>query len=1746
MISNRSLSAAKVALKISGIAYEKRGSRTALHALRQLLPRLQALSIALPNLSKTFELMQLLTQLNDSRARIRVAPSQQRTIEGGVFNFVSWLLNDSGSPLQVDHPQHEADLLLDVVALRWVYSLAMRGFSDQAPEGLSLRALTPNNDFENLLDSFVGEEPGSLLPSALITGYETWIATVASLDLESDLPKYFSRLQGIRASAFQSGRPRPNRPPPRLSERMLCKSHWLYPRPHELKQLHDFLHNQLDPINPLASCHEAGLIALSIIFSRPIQTFLNWHIVNDLSDHRPGTNAIALIDHIGNAIWLKAEHGVMSSVAKVPLPYPVQMWVRALNPGGGRPKLQDLLPFSEVSWDRRSYACLSKEIGCGARRAEIMTRDLLPRQLYSSTANSALIDFWRNDGINKIDRPDRVALNYYLQPTGLRIAQTYADAVRKSTQLAKPDQPTVDVPLGSTPLHLKDAKKIHLILSKSKDEAATYAEKHNVTAFLTLFVLLLSTGHRRSTTPFPFPWDFSPTEGLVFICDKLVTGSEARFVPIAPIALALLADYAAHLKKLSTHIDFTQSARDYASQTHALLGFDKELSPLAKASNFLPQTGVFFLVNNDGTISDQRLTTNVLDRFIEEKTGMRHTVRRLRTTMAQHLWEKGASGRAIQAFLGHQPEMHAHGPESTWSIKDLAEMLTSTIDDYLQDVFSIAKEEPGARKRHVRKAVKAMVEVAPKKHIKSPWSLPRHFVSLQAAPSETESGKLAPGYEGRERESAWAEQRVRIAIRREVSHYLLEGQDSIDSPHESRDRFTQFTGDDQKRIAERVRAELGSDPVGLRKVNAALDKIIDKSYRARGITVPPNPKYRLSSPGPIDINFSRALRCALVLRGLWEQNVGMPVGCKDFDPLERLAHLAISLVCFDAVLAEENLEGLVMAVAEQGRKSLSTIGTLRCHVITPSHDYEFSVRPGMMSTALVLGCTPDKSEAPAIDWEQIQARAVFILFKLMRLHHGMKWTTSRLCQVFRPYWLIRLPGSMYSVATGEHKGPAADTRAEAQLYGIDPQSEIQVISSEEYEHSNREQNQKSALTALKNLLSKARGILESGEHKSSAQRRRLREYLQSDLAAQALHHGKDSQTVGLLLSFLGRLLDKGGPVKSRLAFSTIENYFSSIASALIDLAWDFDFESASSNALLDLFNDVRKELHANHADLVLSLFCNHLRDELSIPTFNPRWLSAREPIRIRSSIVMPDHVGSAMKRLQHKGDETSNNAAIFIALCFGYGLRRNEALSLEAKCFDLTEPEHLSVKRSAISDLKSSSGRRSITGSINRQTAINRLGIAVATARGSTRLVPYIFESATRDAFIAPVRPITTSATDALRVVTGSLKVVPHTLRHSYATLLGLGLFAQKASGSSLDLECLKIFHSPSLSVIQLDRVLDMPTDWPFGVDAIATALGHADCSTLLNVYFHGSHLVIAYQCEPWQLKKITQARLADVLNIERTALSKRWGKFAKGHKFDASSVVRKLIDANIKEQLASPDISKASDASTSNPTRWDLFIRVLEYRQENNLSLDGLRAYAIDGLGFSCDTVEDLFTSYRELLEETAFDDFEPTSSELITPVASHQKGVGRGADERRDFIARAQAWARASDANISCMRALLTSWRSRLSEIKPLIVCRNMDELNQWLGMLTSLGAQLDQITIGLHGDLQDSFLREVRSLHPLSKVIKSPAGRGSARMKRNEVSVSVRQTPNSRVPDGRDLHRALVGLYVAASYGSLHLTV
>lgn len=222
---------------------------------------------------------------------------------------------------------------------------------------------------------------------------------------------------------------------------------------------------------------------------------------------------------------------------------------------------------------------------------------------------------------------------------------------------------------------------------------------------------------------------------------------------------------------------------------------------------------------------------------------------------------------------------------------------------------------------------------------------------------------------------------------------------------------------------------------------------------------------------------------------------------------------------------------------------------------------------------MILGSSDHPSDA-SVEWTEIETRVCEILTKITRLESTTKWSIARLCLVMQPYWLLHLPGAMYSVAIGESKGPAADERAEAQLHGKELPSDLSAASSS----STRIQTQKSSkslvLAGLRKLFTNARGILERGERRRVVQRAKLRAGLRSSLAQEILHLGQDTQIVGLLLSFIGRLLESGGPRKAVLALSSIETYFSSIAQELLEHAWDFDFESAEPEELQTLFEKI--------------------------------------------------------------------------------------------------------------------------------------------------------------------------------------------------------------------------------------------------------------------------------------------------------------------------------------------------------------------------------------------------------------------------------------------------------------------------------------------------------------------------------------------------------------------------------------------
>ena len=1724
MNAQSSLSAAKICLRVCGITGCGSRGGEVLDLLRKLEPRLHALRDTFPNLGNTIDMMLSVAKIKSGRARtLEIAPKYE-LVSYGIVNFVRWILYDQNSPLhELPETIQETELLYDVVALRWLQSTAIRCFGDQAKDTFWLTADTPQSNYKEIQTAYQISDSLSQIDGDAKVRLAAWISIIEAakgLDLDEEvktkyaLARILVRLKAIKEIGFVCHKYYRKKELPRLTERQLRTSNWYFPRPNELKKIQKFLEIVPNFFLESSTRYEAVLISLSAITCRPIQEIVEWPVVETI-DANCGKNRFFVTsivdinsdghDHmVSNVYWVRAEHGIDGAVAMVPIRFAGGNWLNLWHPNLGRQSLHQLLPFSGISWDRRAYSLLAKEIGCTPQRAELITRDLLPRVLYKTTANSALVDFWRSDSSKQMKRSTRLALSHYLQPSGNRVSNTYRSTVG-STIGTLGGQPIIEIQLGLKPLTQSESKSIFKALKNNRNKAKNTIEKHNAIALQTMYVNIFSTGHRSSTAPFPFPWDFSPSENLVFVCDKLVTGSEARFLPLTPSAQRLTAEYSSHLKYISNDPDICLEAKHYAENIYKLLGFENKEFLTSFPHSFIPHSGVFFLLSSDGELVSKPISTRFLDQFIEEKTGIQRSIRRVRTTMAQYLWEEGCSGRAVQAFLGHQPEMHAHGPGSTWSVLSLADLLSPKIELYFVKVLGLPK------------------------CAEQVWRPSQHFPYIAAAPHDPDNNVYAPGYEGREREHEWAVQRARAIVRRELSEYFMAAMANGGGDTNGQER--QFTAEDRKRLDKRVRSELGDDAIALRKVNSVLQGQLDRL--TSGSLWIDEKNFRISAPGPIDIGFSRLLRCALVLRSIWEKSVGKSIVNPTYDPLERLAQLAISLICFDGVLAEENLEGLVMAASRGEFEAYRDQMTLRCRVVTNTHDYEFCSQLGQISAALVLGCS-SHSKTFAAEWADIKLRIIANLKKIALIGPGNKWSVSRLCMVFRPYWLIRMSGAMYSVAIGEHKGPAPDARSNAQLHGLDLPSELSFKADGKILLKSLKSEQELAIAALKKIFSNARGVLERGEQRKMPHRSRLQNGLSSKEANEALHYGRSTQIVPLLLSFIGKLLDTGGPRKVQLAPSSIQSYFSSIVTEFIYQAWDFDFESASSETLQELFNLVSVKVNPKNRELVLRLFSHHLRDEIAIPYFGSQWFSPREPVRIRSSLVLPEHLTQAIVNLNRKNNQTARHAANFLAISHAYGLRKLETFGLSADRFDEIQPFHLTVGRTPIADLKTQSARRVIPASISKPSTGQHILNAVTLARTSGRPLGFIFESATTDNKIEQVGPITAMATEAIRQSTGTAAVVAHTLRHSFATILGLALYADEGLFPN-DLKALKVSLLGNLRT-RVGQILQSPDDWPFGVDAIATLLGHVDSSTFLNVYFHGSHLLINSHCQRWQPKDITQAQVANMLDKERSALSKLKKKLRTGSVRPGElQFVTELVAREGPHITGVHHAAQEADSQSSEPRRWELFLRALQLRQEQDLTLDAMKLYAIDGLGMSQDTVEKMAGAYIRLVSETAMDDFEPASSHLVNPTVSHQVGISRGANEREDFVARTQAWANSSSANATILRNLLENWHARVKSSKPVIVCQSAADFDVTIAALTDLGAKPQQLDIRLHGDLPELWRDAVLAGYPDSTISSVRASRGSTKVKVTEVSITVRQTLGSLIPDGRDLHRAMLGLYI-----------
>ena len=1722
----------KIALQVSGLLGGGEASRSGLRHLARLRSRFNALKALIPNLGRTLDFLLLAgsCQTRSPNGHELAFASEIPLSKPGVANLGEWLLLHEPPSMT----PAEENLWLDILAIRWLVAAAFRIFGDQIPYGRESWE-PPSKDFRDLK---VKKMLPKLSDGALQIGYPTWLALVSEYSQNCQLPRLVNSLLTVKEVCFHNPRPPSPRPLPRLSERHLLKSHWLFPSPYEHQKLVSLLNHELNPSDlykkiqqkiertgehptdealakSLQTWHrcEAALVALSVLTCRPIRSILTWRVqIASPTSHRSDSIQISYDvsrssgEKYAKLTWVKNQVGADGVTAAVELPYDVQQWLKSIHPGVGSPTLNQLLPYSLKAWDERAYEYLAQELGCTARRAQIICRDLVSRLLYDATANAALVRFWRSGSSSKLERSDRLALGHYLQPQGNRARESFTAACSQALgpSIFPGGKFTVLLSGASYTLTSEELILIKESLEKKHHSANGPLAQHNALAHLTLFICLLATGHRRSTTPFPFPWDFSPCERLVFICDKLVTGSEARFASLPCTPLSYLRAYAKSLQRISRLPKISGATKLYAEQTAALLSFEEAPPSAAKRLDFQPLAGVFFLLDESGEIPRRTLTTNALDLHIESLTKIQSPTKRLRATMAQYLWENGCSGRLVQAFLGHQPELHVHGPASTWSVHNVAHQLAPLVESFFKKTLGCTSASIAT-------------------YFPSPY-----FPSPNTAPYQRGSEVHAPGYEGRKREKSWSQYRARSAIRQEIAASLLSHPDESDSPEE------RFGPKDRQQLEDRILEELWNDLPAQKRVSSLLDEQLAQMRLTSGKESHRTQHPDLSAPGPIEVGFSRLLRCAHVFRSVWERSVGVPLGNSNFDKLEALAHLAISLICFDGVISKDNVRNLVGAAANSDFEVHRGTITLRCNVVTATHDFEFSVRPGAISTALVLGID-SRSDSSTFEWHEVEQRASQILRKLMNLADGQRWTVARLGLMFRPYWLLRLPGAMYSVATGEQKGPAADAQSEAMLHGKRP---IQLDSSlEALRHplTTLDEDHKGALQALKNLFRQARGVREKGEQRRRVQRAKLRVAIHTESSSEMLRWSSSTQIFYLLLTFIDRLLEIGGRRVKSLAFTSIEKYFSWVAEELILQAWDFDFETCDADNLKELFDSVAAKVDPGYGRAVLHDFAAHLRDSISVPHFGRKWEKARTPVRSRTSLVLPLQVERALALLCERTDIHSRHAAVLIAACAGYGLRRTEALGLTTHQFDDVQNLHLSIKRSGIADLKTHWGRRVIPSPLLQDGAKEVLTGANNLARTSPRNPQYLFESELRDFHITSAASVVSAATLALRAATGNPRIVLHHLRHSFGTLLGLAVLAPpKSTDRYLNRIVTRLLGTRYVD--DTGAILQCPAGWPFGIDALANTLGHADVRTFLDTYFHASHLVIADRSEPWQPVEMQQERLARLLGVERTKITKLKMKLAS--KLDNAKVPLDVLVQEIarrQEGVTDAEDANASDSRSQHAEQWALIFRAMQYRLNNDLSMAEMWAYAAKHLGYSSDHISTYRRRYEALVQESGLDDFEPDSSELITPVASHRVGVIRGSVEREDFVARVQRWAEATPENRATLERLLEVWLSRVSPSSPKIVCRTSEEIHVMLKCLSQLGATSSQLKLQLHGDLATAWLVDVHEHNPSATWSSARASRGSPRVKVPEVSIAIDQVQGSQIPDGRDFHRSLIGLYL-----------
>lgn len=1502
----------------------------------------------------------------------------------------------------------------------------------------------------------------------------------------------------------------------KLTERERLSAHHLAMPADDLQKLCGAIRNTLK--NPDGYSIEAFLAALAMSTGKTITELLN---VSVDSSSEESISLQYWEPHKNNyPVWrrnLSSKGNYLSIVLPEFLKSPIDIYL----PKNSLGSITEYLPPSEISWEERTYHWLMEKSGAGKT---ILAREIkytLLRELYRSGSNSAVAE-WFTRPIAKDTESFRTrdALSFYLSYERNRIAHAqYRNAIKAILGSYGSSDSAALFQVGIIASHSSRNPSPFFVVSTIFRQRIEQAKKgddfvqyHNWFSAYCLLLLIVSTGHRVSQSPFHFKWDLLLEDRLAFICDKAVVGSEARFVPLADTVINQLKEYFGHLDEVKK-----------------LMGQQAK-----KATSTFP-VNPFFILNKNW--KPEPISTDILQKqFLDNLGGdLKLRMKSFRSELANVLWEKGLDGFDLEALLGHNRNLHVFGDASTWSVQEWADRVRPKINDYL---------------------------------IESNWTVVPALIPFPTS-SRSHSNLALPefsastiGYEGRQRDAAQALARARESVQSIFSfEYLSE-------------KKWRLTEDDINEVKESLAIQFSHDPAARDKTLSALHKEINRLEPFLESVNSPTINLQRTEVGPVDILSSRHFAIATAIRLGWTSAYGEDAKFSDPDKqcIAHLAHIGLSLVMFDAVLDVKQLKSFVRAIAEQSFYKVEDRLVVRTELELSSNRFEKALILSPSSTALVLGY---KHHCPKInleiDQKKIEGAMSDILIRILTRRVKSRWTFGDLVTVFKPWWFIRLPGCLYSIASGKYLGPSLDMKSEAAIFnGI---TTMNVVATNMKVAMNRElsiasdQDQFLAKRELSSLLQQARLRFEDGKGNSKQQRTRLKALLVAPLSAQLERLIEERQVVSLLFDFIDYLLVEGGKRTKDLRFGSIATYLTSILTELIHQGWDVDFlkfDESDYRIFYSKLKSAAKDKDSSTIDTVIALFHRFLQWQIDAPFVWGLGLGGLNPKRIRSAIITSDAFEQAWHQLRNAKDVGVIEAELacrLMALTYGFGQRFKEAYGLTVNSMNSDSELSIYVDNNSFRAVKSKRPR--LIDVHNLQTHQKNFLLAqIRTTSAANKEDPALFSDPTRANTLYPTHRIAQLMTSALRNVTGGNTIVPHTMRHTYATCVAMAVLPTLGGKGHSELIYTKLASHIDREQLALPIKAGF-AGWPFWMERVAMLMGHENVSTLFNTYWHTSHYAIAdYTSREDQMNLISRQQLAQMMGVSAPAISQQFNRLESESTDSARTIptvelvhhrLRNSSIPSLADKIAEsapiapkakgrPRKVAAADPRANN-FAWQAIDRLLCERQLDGSSLDELVTVAANDFGIRKVEAQKIVDNYKSLFKMTGFADFEPQQSELAHSSIRVATGTQRGSVERQRLISTAQQMCHDKQAFSAALASLCAAWAERVDVKTPWIIAKSVIEANVFIQLFVDLGAQIDQLRLKVISHRADDIkpLENLVSPKNISYGLKR-VSKGSANIKASEIGINIAQVKNASLPDGRDLHRAIFLLALMCKSGAM----